>query len=269
MAARKTSQPRGAGGKFKAHLSFTVVADAENAIQTFEDVRGSVGEVEIAMDNLGSELGEVSGTMDRASDSTKDFNDGLDTNMVNLTMGVSALNQMTGALYKTIGGLEAAGVINQEVAQDWQKNARVLELFTGPLEFVVSLMIGYSLAIHLGIINTGAWTSAIAYLTGGAGLGGLMTSLGTVLGGLASFVSGVLVVVAVVLTIAAAISLWNDRAQVMASWGDIVADRLDRIAAAGERAKEVVTDMVETWDNLGLPRFDSGGLVGDENQGAA
>ena len=69
MAARKTSQPRGAGGKFKAHdLSFTVVADAENAIQTFEDVKSTVGEVEMSMENLGSELGEVSGSMDRASE---------------------------------------------------------------------------------------------------------------------------------------------------------------------------------------------------------
>mgnify|MGYP003110215372 CR=1 FL=1 len=131
MAARKTSQPRGAGGRFKAHdLSFTVVADAENAIQTFEDVKGAVGEVEVSMENLGSEFVDFSATTDRASDSTKTFNEGLDTNMGHLTMGVSALNQMTGALYKTIGGLEAAGVINQEVAQDWQENARVLELFT-------------------------------------------------------------------------------------------------------------------------------------------
>ena len=268
MAARKTSQPRGAGGKFKAHdLSFTVVADAENAIQTFEDVKSTVGEVEMSMENLGSELGEVSGSMDRASDSTKTFNDGLDTNMVNLTMGVSALNQMTGALYKTIGGLEAAGVINQEVAQDWQENARVLELLTGPLEFVVSLMLAYSLAVHLSWIETGAFTAAVTKLTGGAGLAGLGKSLGIVASGIGSLVTGILVVVAVVLTVIAVFKLWEDRAQVLAYWNNVIADSLDRIGRGADRAKEAIRDFFSI-DLLGdIGNLVSGGDPASEAQG--
>ena len=267
MAARKTSQPRGAGGKFKAHdLSFTVVADAENAIQTFEDVKSTVGEVEMSMENLGSELGEVSGSMDRASDSTKTFNDGLDTNMVNLTMGVSALNQMTGALYKTIGGLEATGIINEDTARSWQENARALELLTGPLEFIISLMIAYGLAVHLSWIQTGAFTAAVTKLTGGAGLAGLAKGLGAVAASIGSVVSGILIVVAIVLVVIAVFKLWEDRAQVLASLNNTLANSLERIGNAARSAKEAVVDFF-TLDFLRLENLTGAGGADSELQG--
>jgi len=64
------------------------------------------------------------------------------------------LNQLTGSLYKTIGGAEAFGLINKEQAAQLQENARVIELLTGPLEFLISMYILYAGATALaGVAN--------------------------------------------------------------------------------------------------------------------
>jgi len=68
----------------------------------------------------------------------------------------SALNQMTGGIYKTIGGLEAWGKIGPKTAADWQKNARIFEAATGPLEVGLALYTGW---IAIGPLITSAITA--------------------------------------------------------------------------------------------------------------
>ena len=64
--------------------------------------------------------------------------------LIIVTQGLtSALNQTTGGIYKTIGGLEAWGKIGPKTAADWQKNARVLESLTGPLEVILAMYTAY------------------------------------------------------------------------------------------------------------------------------
>ena len=70
----------------------------------------------------------------------------------------SALNQMTGGIYKTIGGLEASGRIGPKTAAAWQKNARAIETLTGPLEVALAFYTGY-------IALAPVVTSVTTYLT--------------------------------------------------------------------------------------------------------
>ena len=79
--------------------------------------------------------------------------------LIIVTQGMtSALNQMTGGIYKTIGGLEAAGRIGPKTAAAWQKNARAIETLTGPLEVALAFYTGY-------IALAPAVTSVTTYLT--------------------------------------------------------------------------------------------------------
>ena len=109
--------------------------------------------------------------------------------------------------------------------------------------------------------------SRLAAKTGGAGLAGLGKSLGVVASGIGSLVTGILVVVAVVLTVIAVFKLWEDRAQVLAYWNNVIADSLDRIGRGADRAKEAIRDFFSI-DLLGdIGNLVSGGDPASEAQG--
>ena len=125
-----------------------IIADADEAEQNLSKFEGSVDDVTHSfqqMENAGqgatATMGNVSAGYEDVGDSAGTAGTEINAFMINATMAVSGLNQLTGSLYKTIGGLEAAGAINEETARSWQENARKIEMLTGPLEFLISLMI--------------------------------------------------------------------------------------------------------------------------------
>ena len=144
-----------AGGQgFKGNVGsgegvyISVVMDAGDAIVKAQQLDGeidnlttSMTELEGATANTATAGKEFSSSFDEASGSLEDVDMANLKAMAGMTMMVSALNQVTGGIYKTIGGLEAAGIINEDQARAWQKSARMIELFTGPLEILISLEI--------------------------------------------------------------------------------------------------------------------------------
>ena len=144
-----------AGGQgFKGNVGtgegvyISVVMDAEDAIIKTQQLDGEV-------DNLTTSMTELEGATERTRTAGKEFSSSFDdaadsledVDMANLkamagmTMMVSALNQVTGGVYKTVGGLEAWGFVNEEQAKSLQDHARKLEALTGPLEIIISLEI--------------------------------------------------------------------------------------------------------------------------------
>ena len=125
-----------------------IVADADEADQNLSKLEGSIDDVTHSfqqMENAGqgvtTTMGEVTAGSEQMGDSVGTASTEINAFMINATMAVSGLNQLTGSLYKTIGGLEAAGLITEENAKKLQDWARVIEIATGPLEFMISVMI--------------------------------------------------------------------------------------------------------------------------------
>ena len=125
-----------------------IVADADEAEQNLSKLDGKVDDVttsfqqmEFAGQGVTTTMGDVTGTTQQLTSDTEDLEMANLKAMAGMTMLVSALNQVTGGIYKTIGGMEAAGIINEDTARSWQENARAIELLTGPLEIIISLEI--------------------------------------------------------------------------------------------------------------------------------
>ena len=125
-----------------------IVADADEADQNLSKLEGSVDNVthsfqqmEFAGQGVTATQGDVTATTQELTSNTEDLEMANLKAMAGMTMFVSALNQVTGGIYKTIGGLEAAGVINEETARSWQEGARAIELLTWPLDILISLEI--------------------------------------------------------------------------------------------------------------------------------
>ena len=110
-----------------------IVADADEADQNLSKLEGSIDDVTHSfqqMENAGqgvtTTMGEVTAGSEQMGDSVGTASTEINAFMINATMAVSGLNQLTGSLYKTIGGLEAAGLITQENAKKLQDWARVI-----------------------------------------------------------------------------------------------------------------------------------------------
>ena len=161
---------RGKGGKFTspssadAVITVTTVLDgADQVAMGFDEMSDSAREyqgsladgnqanISFAVSNrdVGESLEDLNKKQKKTTEEQRD--------LIIVTQGLtSALNQATGGIYKTIGGLEAAGRIGPKTAAEWQKNARVFEAATGPLEVILSIYTGY---IALGPAITAAITS--------------------------------------------------------------------------------------------------------------
>lgn len=202
-----------AGGQgFKGNVGtgegiyISVVMDAEDAIIKAQQLDGEVDNLTTSMTELEGATANVATTGKTFSSSFDDAADSLeDADMANLkamagmTMMVSALNQVTGGIYKTIGGLEAAGAINEDQARAWQKTARVLELFTGPLEILISLEI---MATMMGkpFLAT-LWAKVPAFNAVGISASGAATAVWAFMAPLLPFVVLGLIVVGVIFLI--------------------------------------------------------------------
>jgi len=181
MVGNKNSGRRGArrnpkGQMMKeADLTFTVVAEADGATASIENLDSTVDNLTMSFQQLDDNFKATSKSMntytletDKAADATNDLQMETLGAMAAATMMVSGLNQLTGSLYKTIGGLEATGLINEEVARSWQENARMIELLTGPLEFLISMYILYVGAAALSGVASVALGGSFAAVTAAA-----------------------------------------------------------------------------------------------------
>lgn len=150
-----------------------VVMDAEDAVVTAQQLDGEVDRLAVSFGELAtetkvahSEFSTLGPALKDTEDKTKDLEMATILYMAKLTMVVSGLNQLTGSLYKTIGGLEAAGAIQEDTARHWQENARIIETLTGPLELIISLEILYSVTMKESLIakamNTKAYLALAA-----------------------------------------------------------------------------------------------------------
>ena len=161
---------RGKGGKFTspssadAVITVTTVLDgADQVAMGFDEMSDSAREyqgsladgnqanISFAVSNrdVGESLEDLNKKQKKTTEEQRD--------LIIVTQGMtSALNQMTGGIYKTIGGLQAAGKLSEEDARRWQENARIMEAATGPLEVILSIYTGY---IALGPAITAAITS--------------------------------------------------------------------------------------------------------------
>ncbi len=180
-----------------------IVADADEADQNLSKLEGSIDDVTHSfqqMENAGQEvtttMGKVSAGYEDVGDSAGTAGTEINAFMINATMAVSGLNQLTGSLYKTIGGLEAAGAINEETAKSWQENARKIEILTGPLEFLISLMI-LKQAYDAGFLAS-LWAQVPAFTAVGTTASWAATGLWAFMAPILAFIIPVLAVVAVI-----------------------------------------------------------------------
>tara|TARA_R110000824_G_scaffold243091_2_gene431732 strand:+ start:844 stop:1635 length:792 start_codon:yes stop_codon:yes gene_type:complete len=183
-----------------------VYMEAGEAISSASKLDGKVNEVtesfkqmQLAGQEFSGTAGDVTAGYDDMADGTKNLEESQLKAMVGMTMVVSGLNQLTGSLYKTIGGLEAAGVINEDQARAWQKNARMVELFTGPLEFAISLMILYQ-AASLPMVAS-LWAKVPAFSAVGASAMTAAVGVWAFMAPLLPFIAVALIVVGVIFLI--------------------------------------------------------------------
>ena len=180
-----------------------IIADADEAEQNLSKFEGSVDDVTHSfqqMENAGqgatATMGNVSAGYEDVGDSAGTAGTEINAFMINATMAVSGLNQLTGSLYKTIGGLEAAGAINEKTAKSWQENARKIEMLTGPLEFLISLMIlkqAYDAGFFASLV-----AQAGAFTTVGAAASTAAVGVWAFMAPILAFIVPVLAVVAVI-----------------------------------------------------------------------
>ena len=162
---------RGKGGKFTspssadAVITVTTVLDgADQVAMGFDEMSDSAREyqhtladgnkenISFAQGNhvVAESLEDLNEKQKRTTEETRD--------LIIVTQGAtSALNQMTGGVYKTIGGIEAMGIRDEEWARKWQEKARSVEALTGPLEVGLGFYTGYIAIAPL----VASWTTSI------------------------------------------------------------------------------------------------------------
>jgi hypothetical protein len=180
-----------------------IVTDIDEADQNLSKLEGSVDDVthsfqqmEFAGQGVTTTMGNVSAGYEQVEDSAGTAGTEINAFMINATMAVSGLNQLTGSLYKTIGGLEAAGLISEENAKKLQNWARVIELATGPLEFLISMMIlkqAYDAGFFAALM-----AQAGAFTTVGAAASTAAVAVWAFMAPILAFIIPVLAVVAVI-----------------------------------------------------------------------
>lgn len=166
-------QPRNAAGQFTIEGAITIaVAEAVDNVELLADQTQRLTQI---LGNNSGALNENSQSLDKNTQEKEENNkktgkgiEEIDAYAINLQVATSALNQSTGALMKMTSGLEAANIISAEQAAQYQKNIRVLEIFTGAMELALSVTLLLNFA---GYSLTGAMAAA------SAGVGTLTTSL--------------------------------------------------------------------------------------------
>ena len=170
---------RDAGGRFTMEGAITVtVAEAVDNVELLADQTQKLTQI---LDKNSGALDENSQSLDKNSQEKEENNkktgkgiEEIDAYAINLQVATSALNQSTGALMKMTSGLEAANLRTAEQAAQYQKNIRVLEIFTGAMELALSVTLLLNFA---GYSLTGAMTAAA---------GGVGTLTGALLNGAAA-----------------------------------------------------------------------------------
>jgi len=205
----------------EADLTFTVVAEADGATASIENLDASIDDLSMSLQGLDSNF-QATGdstttyttTVDEAADKTNNLQMETLGTMAAATMMVSGLNQLTGSLYKTIGGLEAAGLIGEDTARVWQEQARMIELLTGPLEFLISMYIlsaGASALYNAGLL---AQVPSYGAVTASASAAAVATW---------AFLSPILLVIAAALAVVAVFVIlyhaWKRQAEIIAAVG--------------------------------------------------
>jgi len=206
----------------EADLTFTVVAEADGATASIENLDSAIDDLSMSLQGLdnnfqatGDNMNTYTTTTGDATKASEDFEMQQMMVMAKLTMVVSGLNQLTGSLYKTIGGLEATGLIGEDTARVWQEQARAVELLTGPLEFLISLEILAAAAGKPFLATLWAKVPSYAAVTASASAAAVATW---------AFLSPILLVIAAVVAIVAVFALlyyaWKRQAEIIAAVKD-------------------------------------------------
>ena len=117
----------------------TAAKKIENIGKEADETEGLVMDLSNSLDYYIEQLKQADKQQNKNKKSSDDLQDSLALKIVVLQGTTSALNQVTGAAYKFIGGLQASGVVTTEQAANLQQYARRLELITGPMEFGIAL----------------------------------------------------------------------------------------------------------------------------------
>tara|TARA_R100001594_G_scaffold30806_1_gene57574 strand:- start:2454 stop:3245 length:792 start_codon:yes stop_codon:yes gene_type:complete len=244
MAARQF-----AGGMGARVIHFNIAMDAEDAKADAEAMTMELDEMGNAAGSLKQKLDQTSMGLDDVGDSSRKAAGGLgdmETSsvlaMAGMTMVVSGLNQLTGSLYKTIGGLEAAGVINEETARSWQENARTIEVLTGPLEFVISLMILYEAASLPAIAALWAKVPAFSAVT---------ASAGSAAAAIWAFLAPVLVVAAIAFVVIAVIVILEAKFGILTKGVALAAAAWEKLRQAMKEVFDLASKITSKLGALG------------------
>ena len=138
-----------------------VTMTAVGAIDTFDMLEKEQIQLQAAIDNTSREMEEqtrvsrdLQQAIDESSEPNKRFISEQTEQLILIQSVTSGVNQATGGLYKFISGLEAAGVINEETARSYQESVRVVETFTGALEFLLAAELLLVAFTKKGLIQT-------------------------------------------------------------------------------------------------------------------
>lgn len=147
----------------------TVLDGAEEVSAGFDDMSDSAREYQYTLadgnrESISFAEGNyvVADSVEDLKNKQKGTNVEMAASIIIIQGATSALNQMTGGVYKTIGGLEAMGLLNEEDARQLQEKARIVEFFTGVLEIILSV---YTLYIAYGAYVSATTTGITAAKT--------------------------------------------------------------------------------------------------------
>jgi len=209
----KTSSNTGGGGRYtiEGEVTMTVV----DAIAPMQELKTEVDGVSRSVKKLDNDMDSVEWVKmhtgaEIAAEKQKNLELANINTMVTLQSLTAASNQLTGATYKMIAGLEATGKISTERAADLQNTARQAELLTGAFEFLLAIEI---------LLNV-AGMSMLPVLTGiTAGMTGVAAATWAAVAPLLIFTGYVLLVVGVVAIMIGILYLvhkhWNEIANVI------------------------------------------------------
>ena len=241
------------GGARDAKGQFTIegaiaITTAE-AVADVEKLEGKVDELTGATDRNSTALDKNTQEMDDNTDSKKkntsetgDAVAGLDTYAISLQIATSALNQTTGALNKMIGGLAETRFLSEETAQDWQKNVRILEFFTGAMELALAVTLLLNFA---GYTLSGAATAMAGGFTAAA------TSISAAAVASWAFMAPWIPLIILVTAFVAAIYLIATNLDGLAKLLDIVANGFKKLAIGIEEVFGFTTGLTSSVTGLG------------------
>ena len=98
---------------------------------------------------------ELAKAVDKESDSKKNNNVESAAMIIMAQGAASALNQVTGGVYKSVGALEQMNLISEDTAESVRGGVRVFEVFAGGLEVILGL---YTLKIAADAAMTASTT---------------------------------------------------------------------------------------------------------------